>query len=117
VDKIAFTGSTKVGHLIQQYSAQSNLKSVTLELGGKSPMIVLEDADLEQAVMAAHVGLFLNMGQCCCAGSRVFVQVQSALPSSANSLLSTVKATVLTAPCLSRRTRSTTPSSRRWEAL
>lgn len=74
VDKIAFTGSTPVGKLIQKYSAESNLKKVSLELGGKSPMIVLEDADLDQAVAAAHVGLFLNMGQCCCAGSRLFVQ-------------------------------------------
>lgn len=74
VAKVAFTGSTKVGHLIQQYSAESNLKRVTLELGGKSPMIVLDDADLDQATEAAHAGLFLNQGQCCCAGSRLFVQ-------------------------------------------
>jgi len=74
IDKVAFTGSTKVGHLIQQYSAESNLKRVTLELGGKSPMLVFDDADLDQAADAAHVGLFLNQGQCCCAGSRLFVQ-------------------------------------------
>jgi len=74
VDKIAFTGSTAVGHKIQQYSAESNLKRVALELGGKSPMIVLDDADVDLAVSAAHVGLFLNQGQCCCAGSRLFVQ-------------------------------------------
>ena len=74
VAKVAFTGSTKVGHLIQQYSAESNLKKVSLELGGKSPLIICDDADLEQAAMAAHIGLFLNHGQCCCAGSRLYVQ-------------------------------------------
>jgi aldehyde dehydrogenase (NAD+) len=74
VDKIAFTGSTRVGHLIEEYAATSNLKRVSLELGGKSPMIVCDDADLDTAVSLAHVGLFLNQGQCCCAGSRVFVQ-------------------------------------------
>jgi len=73
VDKIAFTGSSPVGHKIMEMAAQSNLKRVSLELGGKSPLIVLPDADLDQAVAAAHIGLFLNMGQCCCASSRVFV--------------------------------------------
>jgi len=73
IDKVAFTGSTAVGKLIQQYAAQTNLKKVTLELGGKSPLIVLEDADIDAAVMTAHVGLFLNHGQCCCASSRLFV--------------------------------------------
>jgi aldehyde dehydrogenase (NAD+) len=74
VDKVAFTGSTAVGRLIQQYSTDSNLKNVSLELGGKSPMIVFDDADVEQAVDVAYVGLFLNQGQCCCASSRLFVQ-------------------------------------------
>jgi aldehyde dehydrogenase (NAD+) len=74
VEKIAFTGSTPVGHLIQQYAAESNLKKVSLELGGKSAMIILDDADIENAVNSAHVGLFLNQGQCCCASSRLFVQ-------------------------------------------
>jgi len=74
VDKVAFTGSTAVGHLIEQYASQSNLKRVSLELGGKSPMIVLDDADIEEAVNVAHISLFLNQGQCCCAGSRLFVQ-------------------------------------------
>merc|ERR1719265_546025 len=54
-------------------SAESNLKRVSLELGGKSPLIVMPDADIEQALTAAHVGLFLNMGQCCCASSRLYV--------------------------------------------
>lgn len=74
VDKVAFTGSTEVGKLIQQASGQSNLKRVTLELGGKSPNIVLADTDLEYAVETSHFGLFFNMGQCCCAGSRTFVE-------------------------------------------
>ncbi|ALC44464.1 Aldh [Drosophila busckii] len=74
VDKVAFTGSTEVGKLIQQASGNTNLKRVTLELGGKSPNIVLDDCDLEYAVETSHFGLFFNMGQCCCAGSRTFVQ-------------------------------------------
>lgn len=74
VDKVAFTGSTEVGKLIQQSSAQSNLKRVTLELGGKSPNIVLSDSDMDYAVETSHFGLFFNMGQCCCAGSRTFVE-------------------------------------------
>ncbi|KAM8871084.1 aldehyde dehydrogenase, mitochondrial-like [Spinachia spinachia] len=74
VDKLAFTGSTEVGHLIQQASGRSNLKKVTLELGGKSPNIILSDANMEDAVEQSHFGLFFNQGQCCCAGSRTFVQ-------------------------------------------
>jgi len=73
VDKVAFTGSSAVGHKIMEYAARSNLKRVSLELGGKSPLIVLPDANIEQAVMAAHMGLFMNHGQCCCASSRLFV--------------------------------------------
>eukprot|EP01134_Creolimax_fragrantissima_P000151 CFRG0151T1 len=73
IDKISFTGSTRTGQLIQEYSAKSNLKNVTLELGGKSPLIVCEDADLDQAVEAASIGLFMNNGQCCSASSRIFV--------------------------------------------
>jgi aldehyde dehydrogenase (NAD+) len=74
VDKVAFTGSTEVGHLIMGAAAKSNLKRVTLELGGKSPNIVFADTDLDEAVEGAHFGLFFNHGQCCCAGSRVFVE-------------------------------------------
>lgn len=74
VDKVAFTGSTEVGHLIQQAAGASNLKRVTLELGGKSPNIILADANLDYAVEMSHFALFFNQGQCCCAGSRVFVQ-------------------------------------------
>uniref|UniRef100_A0A3P8R2A0 Aldehyde dehydrogenase domain-containing protein n=1 Tax=Astatotilapia calliptera TaxID=8154 RepID=A0A3P8R2A0_ASTCA len=74
IDKVAFTGSTEVGHLIQQASGSSNLKKVTLELGGKSPNIILSDADMEYAVEQSHFALFFNQGQCCCAGSRTYVQ-------------------------------------------
>jgi aldehyde dehydrogenase (NAD+) len=74
VDKVAFTGSTEVGRLIMEAAAKSNLKPVTLELGGKSPNIIFEDADLDAAVEGAHMGLFSNQGQSCCAGSRVFVE-------------------------------------------
>jgi aldehyde dehydrogenase (NAD+) len=70
------SGSTEVGKLIQQGSGLSNLKRTTLELGGKSPNIILSDSDMEYAVETAHFGLFFNMGQCCCAGSRTFVQDQ-----------------------------------------
>jgi aldehyde dehydrogenase (NAD+) len=74
VDKVAFTGSTEVGHQIMEAAAKSNLKPVTLELGGKSPNIIFEDVDLDEAVEGAHLGLFSNQGQSCCAGSRVFVE-------------------------------------------
>jgi aldehyde dehydrogenase (NAD+) len=74
VDKVAFTGSTEVGHLVMEAAAKSNLKPVTLELGGKSPNIVFDDVDLDEAVEGAHLGLFSNQGQSCCAGSRVFVE-------------------------------------------
>lgn len=73
VDKLAFTGSTETGKVVQGLAAQSNLKPVTLELGGKSPFIVCEDADIDEAVEQAHFALFFNQGQCCCAGSRTFV--------------------------------------------
>ncbi len=73
VDKVAFTGSTEVGHIIMQAAARTNLKRVTLELGGKSPNIVFADADMDAAVEGAHFALFFNQGQCCCAGSRTYV--------------------------------------------
>jgi phenylacetaldehyde dehydrogenase len=73
VDKIAFTGSTEVGRLIVQASA-GNLKRVSLELGGKSPNIVFRDADLDSAAEGAASAIFFNHGQCCCAGSRLFVE-------------------------------------------
>lgn len=74
MDKIAFTGSTEVGLKIQQGSGVHNLKRVSLELGGKSPNIILADAEMEEAVETAHFGLFFNQGQVCCAGSRIFVE-------------------------------------------
>jgi len=73
ISKVAFTGSSAVGHKIVEASGATNLKKITLELGGKSPMIICKDADLDQAATAAHVGLFINMGQCCCASSRIFI--------------------------------------------
>jgi len=74
IDKVAFTGSTAVGKSIQKAAGETNMKRVSLELGGKSPLIVCEDADLDKAVGAAQIGLFLNSGQCCIASSRLFVQ-------------------------------------------
>jgi len=71
VDKVAFTGSTEVGKLIVQ-AAAGNLKKVSLELGGKSPAIILPDADLDLATAGAANAIFFNHGQCCCAGSRLF---------------------------------------------
>jgi phenylacetaldehyde dehydrogenase len=73
VDKVAFTGSTEVGKLIVQASA-GNLKKVSLELGGKSPNIVLGDADMAVAIPGAASAIFFNHGQCCCAGSRLYVE-------------------------------------------
>ncbi|KAF9605007.1 hypothetical protein IFM89_012963 [Coptis chinensis] len=73
VDKLVFTGSTDTGKIVLELAAKSNLKPVTLELGGKSPFIVCEDADIHKAVELAHFALFFNQGQCCCAGSRTYV--------------------------------------------
>ncbi|KAH8983460.1 aldehyde dehydrogenase [Lactarius akahatsu] len=74
IDKVAFTGSTLVGRKIMESAAKSNLKNVTLELGGKSPNIVFDDADLDLAVNWSVHGIFWNHGQTCCAGSRIYVQ-------------------------------------------
>ena len=73
VDKIAFTGHYETAQIIMK-SAADTLKRVTFELGGKSPNIVFADADLDAAVEGAYIGLYLNQGQCCCAGSRLFVE-------------------------------------------
>ncbi|KZS05982.1 Retinal dehydrogenase 1 [Daphnia magna] len=73
VQKIAFTGSTEVGKIIMETAAKSNLKRVSLELGGKSPIVVFPDVDLDTAVTTCYNAIFANMGQCCCAGSRTFV--------------------------------------------
>ncbi|HVS87041.1 MAG TPA: aldehyde dehydrogenase family protein [Candidatus Acidoferrum sp.] len=73
VDKIAFTGSTEVGRAIRKATAQSH-KKLSLELGGKSPFIIFEDADLDSAVEGLVDGIWLNQGQVCCAGSRLLMQ-------------------------------------------
>src|SRR6185295_9741703 len=73
VDKIAFTGEYVTGRLVVQMST-SNLKTVTLELGGKSPHIIFDDVDLETAVAKALFGLYMNTGQICSAGTRLLVQ-------------------------------------------
>ena len=73
VDKVAFTGSTEIGKVIAQ-AASGNLKKVALELGGKSPVIIFDDADLEKAIPGAALGTFYNTGQVCIAGTRVYVQ-------------------------------------------
>jgi len=73
VDKVAFTGSTEVGHAIM-HAAAGNLKRVSLELGGKSPNVIFADADLDAAAAGAASAIYFNHGQCCCAGSRLFVE-------------------------------------------
>ncbi|XP_044045459.1 aldehyde dehydrogenase family 1 member A3 isoform X2 [Siniperca chuatsi] len=74
INKVAFTGSTEVGRLIKEAAAKSNLKRVTLELGGKNPCIVFADCNLQLAVEETQKGAFYNQGQCCTAASRVFVE-------------------------------------------
>ena len=74
IDMISFTGSTEVGRSIMKSSAESNLKVMSLELGGKSPFIIFDDADIEQAVDKACMTIFFNQGQTCTAGSRLLVQ-------------------------------------------
>ncbi|KAK9739226.1 Aldehyde dehydrogenase family [Popillia japonica] len=74
IDKIAFTGSTVVGRLILESAAKSNIKRISLELGGKSPVVIMDDANIDEAVEIAHNAIFANHGQNCCAGSRTFVQ-------------------------------------------
>ena len=73
VDKIAFTGSTDIGFHIMKNAHDNNLKRVTLELGGKSANVIMDDADIDSAIQQNHIGLFFNAGQCCVAGSRTFV--------------------------------------------
>ena len=73
VEKVAFTGSTEVGKEIVRASA-GNLKKVTLELGGKSPVLIFDDADLDKAIFMASMGIFVHSGQGCVCGSRIFVQ-------------------------------------------
>src|SRR5690606_17415529 len=72
VDKVAFTGSTEVGKLVMREAA-TNCKRVSLELGGKSPNVILPDADVPAAIRGVMQGMFFNQGEVCCAGSRLFV--------------------------------------------
>lgn len=73
VDKVAFTGEGATAKIIQREAADT-MKRLTFELGGKSPNVIFADADLESAIEGAHFGLYFNQGQCCCAGSRLFVE-------------------------------------------
>jgi aldehyde dehydrogenase (NAD+) len=92
VDKIAFTGSTEVGRAIRSATAQSH-KRLSLELGGKSPFVVFEDADLDSAVEGLVDGIWLNQGQVCCAGSRLLMQesIAEALLEKIRSRMSTLR--------------------------
>jgi aldehyde dehydrogenase (NAD+) len=74
IDKVAFTGSAEVGHSILEAAGRTNLKRVSLELGGKSPNIVFADADMAETIEGCHFALFFVQGQACCAGSRLFVE-------------------------------------------
>ncbi|KAM0928807.1 hypothetical protein ACQ4PT_001999 [Festuca glaucescens] len=74
IDSVAFTGSGEVGRLVMEASARSNLKTVSLELGGKCPLIIFDDADVDMAVELARLAIFFNKGEVCVAGSRVYVQ-------------------------------------------
>ncbi|KAK7040694.1 hypothetical protein VNI00_009600 [Paramarasmius palmivorus] len=74
ISLVSFTGSTLTGRKVQEAAAKSNLKVVHLELGGKSPNIIFDDADLDQAIKWSSQGIFFNMGQACIAGSRIYVQ-------------------------------------------
>jgi len=73
IRKVAFTGSLEVGRIVAEHAAKSNLKKVSLELGGKSPLVVMDDVDVEEAALIAHHAVYENQGQCCCAGTRTFV--------------------------------------------
>jgi aldehyde dehydrogenase (NAD+) len=73
VDKVAFTGELATAKIIQREAADT-MKRLTFELGGKSPNVIFADSDLDAAVEGAHFGLYFNQGQCCCAGSRLFVE-------------------------------------------
>ncbi|KPA79562.1 putative mitochondrial aldehyde dehydrogenase, mitochondrial precursor (ALDH2) [Leptomonas pyrrhocoris] len=73
VNKVAFTGSTMIGREVMRLAAESNIKKVSLELGGKSALIVCEDADVEQAAQVATMGIYFNVGQVCTASSRMYV--------------------------------------------
>lgn len=97
IDKVAFTGSVATGRRISVAAAESNLKKVTLELGGKSPLLVFESADLEEAANWAALGIWFNSGQDCCASSRVYVH-ESAYDKFLEILKSRAEATAIGQP-------------------
>ncbi|XP_065850189.1 aldehyde dehydrogenase family 2 member C4 isoform X1 [Euphorbia lathyris] len=74
IDKVSFTGSTEVGHKVMMAAATSNLKQISLELGGKSPLLIFDDADVDKAADLALLAILYNKGEICVAGSRVYVQ-------------------------------------------
>lgn len=97
IDKVAFTGSTEVGRLIMQAAASSNLKPVSLELGGKNPFLVFDDADVETAANLVLMGSLWNKGELCVASSRIFVQ-EGIYDEFANKLMEKTKAWVVGDP-------------------
>ncbi|KAL4283716.1 hypothetical protein GQ457_16G003840 [Hibiscus cannabinus] len=97
IDKVTFTGSTEVGRKIMMAAAASNLKPVSLELGGKSPLLIFDDADIDQAADIAFRGMFFNKGEICVASSRVFVQ-EGIYEKLENKLIEKAKATVIGDP-------------------
>ena len=110
VDKVAFTGSTEVGKLIVQ-AAAGNLKKVSLELGGKSPNVVYADADMDAAIQGAANGIFFNHGQCCNAGSRLYVQSGRSTTSSPASPTWRSRSRSASAPTPTRRWARSSPTS------
>ncbi|XP_031096206.1 aldehyde dehydrogenase family 2 member C4-like isoform X1 [Ipomoea triloba] len=97
IDKVSFTGSTEVGKLVMKAAADSNLKQVTLELGGKNPLIIFDDADIEMATGLAVFGSLYNKGEVCVASSRIFVQ-EGIYDEFAKKLVEKVKMTVVGDP-------------------
>ena len=110
MDKIAFTGSTEVGRAIRKATAASH-KKLSLELGGKSPFVIFEDADLDSAVEGLVDGIWLNQGQVCCAGSRLLVQ-----ESVSEALLEKVRRRMSTLRVWARRWIRRLMSVRSWRA-
>ncbi|ORX35562.1 aldehyde dehydrogenase domain-containing protein [Kockovaella imperatae] len=97
IDKVAFTGSVLTGRKISIAAAESNLKKVTLELGGKSPIVIFDSADVEEAADWAACAIWFNSGQDCCAGSRVYVQ-QGAYEGFVKALKARAEATAIGQP-------------------
>ncbi|CAH9069118.1 unnamed protein product [Cuscuta europaea] len=97
IDKVSFTGSTEVGKLVMKAAAESNLKPVTLELGGKNALIIFEDADIDMAAKLTQFGSLYNKGEICVASSRVFVQ-EGIYDDFAKKLVEKVKSTIVGDP-------------------